>query len=86
VVRALRANFAAQLQSPRAQSALNAAVKALADCQFEPWVVTHGSKSSLFANHSSSLRIILDVSRHSLLELSAARKRWFHYTTVQVAQ
>jgi hypothetical protein len=52
------------------QTALDTAIKSLADSQFEPWVVTNGSKASLFANHSANLRAILEEARRELLTLA----------------
>jgi hypothetical protein len=74
VLRAFRADFTAQLSSLRSQGALDTAIKVLGESQFEPWVVTNGSKSSLFANHSSNLRTILEDARRALLALSDALK------------
>jgi hypothetical protein len=71
LLRAARADFPA-LQQGRAQAALDAALKALVDSQFEPWVVTNGGKSSLLANHSANLRTILEEARLALLELTRA--------------
>lgn len=71
LLRAARADFSA-LQHGRAQAALDAALKALAESQFEPWVVTNGGKSSLLANHSANLRTILEEARLALLELARA--------------
>jgi hypothetical protein len=74
LLRAAKADFASLLGTPKAQAPLDAAIKALGESQFEPWVVTNGSKSSLFANHSTNLRIILEDARHNLLALAAALK------------
>jgi len=71
VLRAARADFPA-LRQGRAAAALDAAVKALTESEFEPWIVTNGSKSSLLANHSANLRTILEEARLALLDLARA--------------
>lgn len=58
------------LQQGKAKAALETAVRSLAEGQFEPWVVTTGSKSSLFANHSSRLRQFLEEARMDLLKVA----------------
>ena len=66
VLKAIRVDFAALFPPGKLLSAMDAAIRQLADSQFEPWVVTNGSKSSLFANHSSNLRFILEEARRNL--------------------
>jgi hypothetical protein len=75
LLQALRADFAAQIPAGKPKAALDAAIKSLADSQFEPWIVTNGSKSSLFANHSANLRGILEEARQALLTVAAGLKR-----------
>ena len=74
LLRAVRADFAALVPAGKVQTALDAALKSLAESQFEPWVVTNGSKSSLFANHSANLRGILEEARQAELTLAAGLK------------
>jgi hypothetical protein len=70
LLRAARADFRAVLMQPRPQAALDAALRALADSEFEPWIVTNGGKSSLLANHSANLRFILEDARLALINLA----------------
>lgn len=68
---AARADFAA-LQQDKVGTALEAAITSLAEGQFEPWVVTSGSKGSLFANHPARLRQFLEDARRALVTAAAA--------------
>jgi hypothetical protein len=70
LLRAARLDFRGVLMQPHTQAALEAALKALADSEFEPWVVTNGGKSSLLANHSANLRTILENARVALTDLA----------------
>jgi hypothetical protein len=71
LLRAAKTDFPA-LQHGKAEAALEAALTSLEEGQFEPWVVTNGSKSSLLANHSSRLRTFLEEARLSLVAVAAA--------------
>jgi hypothetical protein len=68
---AAQADFPA-LQQGKIKPTLETAVTSLAEGQFEPWVVTNGTKSSLFANHPSRLRQFLEEARLALVSASTA--------------
>ncbi|MFI5400785.1 MAG: DUF2333 family protein [SAR324 cluster bacterium] len=75
LLQAMRADFAGLFPPGELSTALDTAVAALADSQFEPWIVTNGGRSSLLANHSATLRTILEDARRALATLAAGMKR-----------
>ncbi|MFI5399832.1 MAG: DUF2333 family protein [SAR324 cluster bacterium] len=74
LLQAIRADFAELFPPGKLNPALDTAVNALAESQFEPWIVTNGSKSSFLANHSATLRAILEEARRALVTLAAGLK------------
>ena len=44
-------------------------IDALAETQFEPWLVTNGRKDGFLANHSSNLKAFLDDARQKMKSL-----------------
>ena len=71
ICRAVKVDFAQVLSEKHGQEILDLILESLERSQFEPWIVTNGSKDGIFANHSANLKGYLDDARQKLNSLIA---------------
>lgn len=69
LMRAVRVDFAQVIRDKNAQEITDLIIESLAESQFEPWVVTNGSKDGILANHSNNLKVYLEDARQKMNSL-----------------
>ncbi|MEE8434594.1 MAG: DUF2333 family protein [bacterium] len=68
---AVREDFKGVLTDKNALKITGLIVQSLKASQFEPWVVTNGSKNGFLANHSNNLKVFLDDARQKMKSLES---------------
>jgi len=71
ICRAVKVDFAQVLMEKHGQEILDLIIASLEQSQFEPWIVTNGSKAGILANHSANLKGYLDDARQKINSLIA---------------
>jgi hypothetical protein len=71
ILRAVKVDFAAVLADKKGEELLDLILHSLEDSQFEPWIVTNGSRDGILANHSANLKAYLDDARQKINSLIA---------------
>lgn len=69
MMRTVRQDFQPVLEDKNALEITDLIIGSLADSQFEPWMVTNGSRDGILANHSSNLKAYLDDARQKMNSL-----------------
>jgi hypothetical protein len=69
MMRAVKYDFRDVLKDKNALEITDQIIKALEQSQFEPWIVTNGSKDGILANHSNNLKTFLDDARQKMYSL-----------------
>ncbi len=75
LVQAMQQDFRKVLEDKNAVEITGLIVASLRESQFEPWIVTNGSKGGLLANHSSNLKAFLDDARQKMNSLITILKQ-----------
>ena len=68
---AVREDFQGVLADKNALKITDLILRSLKASQFEPWLVTNGSKSGFLANHSNNLKVFLDDARQKMKSLES---------------
>ena len=66
---AVRQDFDKILTDKNATEITDLILQSLRESQFEPWLVTNGSKNGVLANHSNNLKVYLDDARQKMKSL-----------------
>jgi hypothetical protein len=69
LMEAVRKDFNGVLVDKNALEITGLILKSLRESQFDPWIVTNGSKSGILANHSNNLKVYLDDARQKINSL-----------------
>ena len=75
LMRAVKVDFARVLEDKNAVEIMDQIVASLEESQFDPLIVTNGSKGGVLANHSSNLKAYLDDARQKMGSLITILKQ-----------
>jgi len=75
LMQAVKTDFARVLEDKNAQEILDLIIVSLEESQFDPLIVTNGSKGGILANHSSNLKAYLDDARQKMGSLITILKQ-----------
>jgi hypothetical protein len=75
LMRAVRVDFARVLEDKNAVEITDLIISSLEESQFDPVIVTNGSKGGILANHSSNLKAYLDDARQKMGSLITILKQ-----------
>jgi hypothetical protein len=75
LMQAVKVDFARVLEDKNAVEIMDLIIASLEESQFDPLIVTNGSKGGILANHSSNLKAYLDDARQKMGSLITMLKQ-----------
>jgi hypothetical protein len=69
MMEAVSIDFRSVLQDKNAEEITGLIVESLRESQFNPWIITNGSRDGILANHSNNLKAYLDDARQKMKSL-----------------